>query len=154
MLKQRLLSHAIHTHVLDPALLPPLLRTVRAALFPKNAPAPTRIPPSAAEALAIRRKCAEVILTLIPGGLQEVYFGSKTNTNVNTGTGTGTGTVGKDFHSQQERRIREVEEVLDVFGDEYCNRHFMYGVVELVLVRLMPELAEKGVMELCEERLG
>jgi hypothetical protein len=30
----------------------------------------------------------------------------------------------------------------------------MYGVLELVLVRLMPELAEKSVTELWEERLS
>lgn len=50
--------------------------------------------------------------------------------------------------------MRAVEAVLDVFSDGYCNRHLMYGVVELVLVRLMPELAEKGVCELWEERLN
>lgn len=47
-----------------------------------------------------------------------------------------------------------MEEVLDVFGDPYCNRHLLYGVVELAIVRLMPELAEKGVIELSEERLS
>lgn len=41
-----------------------------------------------------------------------------------------------------------------VLSDEYCNKHLMYGVLELILVRLMPELAEKGVVELLEERLG
>jgi hypothetical protein len=44
--------------------------------------------------------------------------------------------------------------VLDVFGDAYCNKHLVYGIVELVLVRLMPELAERGVIELWEERLN
>ena len=49
---------------------------------------------------------------------------------------------------------REVERVLDVFADAYCNKHVVYGIVELLLVRLMPELAEKGVRELVEGRLG
>ena len=58
------------------------------------------------------------------------------------------------FGPVMERRVREVEDVLDTFGDSYCNKHLLYGVVELVIVRLMPELAEKGVEELLEERLS
>ena len=52
-----------------------------------------------------------------------------------------------------ERRVKEVEEVLDMFSDSYCNKHLLYGVVELIVVRLVPEMAEKGVEELLEERL-
>jgi hypothetical protein len=61
-----------------------------------------------------------------------------------------------DEEQQEEERIlTEIEEgILDVFSDEYCNRHFLYGVLELVLVRLMPELSEKGIAELWEERLS
>lgn len=53
-----------------------------------------------------------------------------------------------------ERVLDELESLLDVVGDEYCNKHLMYSVLELILVRLMPELSEKGVVELWEERLG
>jgi len=118
MLCSRLLSHAIQTHVLDPALLPPLLRTARSALFPNNTLGPARPPPSASESLLIRQRCAETLLSLVPLSVQEVYFGP-----------------GK------ERRVKEIEEMLDVFGDSYCNKHLLYGVVELLVVRLMPELA-------------
>lgn len=48
----------------------------------------------------------------------------------------------------------EVEEVLDVFSDSYANKHLVYGLVELIIVRLMPELSEKGLTELLEERLS
>lgn len=44
--------------------------------------------------------------------------------------------------------------VIDIFSDEYCNKHLMYSVLELVLVKLMPELAEKGISELWDERLS
>lgn len=127
----RLLSHAIHKHVLDPALLPSLLRSVRAALFPNNTLAPPRNIPSAADQLLIRRRCADTILSLIPAKAQDIYFGPGL-----------------------ERRLKEVEEVLDLFSDAYCNKHLMYGIVELVIIRLVPELAEKGVEELLEERLS
>jgi len=112
-------------------LLPTLLRTGRSALFPNNAPAPPRIVPTASEQLLIRQRCAEAILILIPARIQDVYFGAGI-----------------------DRRIREVEEVLDVFGDRYCNKHLLYGVVELIIVRLIPEMAENGVEELLQERLN
>lgn len=127
----RILSHAIQTHVLDPTLLPQLLRSARAAIFPNNSLAPPRLVPSRPEQLLIRRRCAETLLSLVPAQMQDVYFGPGT-----------------------ERRRREVEEVLNVFDDGYCNKHLLYAVVELVLLRLMPEIGEKGVEDLLEERLN
>ncbi len=127
----RILSHAIQTKILDPKLLPLLLRNARAALFPNNAPAPPRIIPSPAEQLAIRQRCAQIILSLIPTKVQGIYFGGG-----------------------EERRTKEVEDILDVFDDSYCNKHLLYSIVELVIVRLIPEMGEKGIEELLEERLN
>ncbi|EDO04496.1 hypothetical protein SS1G_06979 [Sclerotinia sclerotiorum 1980 UF-70] len=62
----KLLSYQIHTHILDPTLLAPLLCTVRQTLFPNNTLAPARIPPTPAETIEIRRRCAQAILGLIP----------------------------------------------------------------------------------------
>lgn len=60
-----------------------------------------------------------------------------------------------DDHQEDERILSEIETgVLDVFSDAYCNKHLVYSIVELVLVRVMPELAERGVIELLEERLN
>jgi len=129
----KLVSHAIHTHALDPKLIPLLLHTARSTLFPNNALGPPRSIPSLAEQLEIRTLCAESLLELIPDRVQTVYFGRS---------------------SGKGDRVQAIEAVLDVFSDGYCNRHLMYGVVELVLVRLMPELGEKGVCELWEERLS
>ena len=47
-----------------------------------------------------------------------------------------------------------MERWLDVFADPYLNRAVVVRVLELALVRLMPELAEKGVGELLADRLG
>jgi len=141
----KILSHQIHTHLLDPSLLAPLLRTTRLALFPNNTLAPARVPPTPAETVLIRRKCAEAILALIPIPVRDVYFGS--------GTGAGTDKNAKEM-AKEERHIKEVEDILDVFGDVYCNKHLLYAVVELIVIRLIPELAEKGVEELWAERLS
>lgn len=48
--------------------------------------------------------------------------------------------------------IRQVEEILDVFGDAYLNKHLVYNILELVIVRLVPELGESTPSELLSER--
>ena len=51
--------------------------------------------------------------------------------------------------------IWEVErELLDVWGDAYLNKHLAYSILELVVVRVLPEVGEKGVEELMRERIG
>lgn len=66
------------------------------------------------------------------------------------------GLAGSSDEGEEDGRIlSEIEAgIVDVFGDKYCNKHLLYGILELVLVRLMPELAEKGIGELWEERLS
>lgn len=60
-----------------------------------------------------------------------------------------------DADEDEDRILSEIETgILDVFSDSYYNKHLMYGVLELILVRLMPELAQKGIIELWEERLS
>ena len=53
-----------------------------------------------------------------------------------------------------EQMLLEIEDVLDIFGDAYMNKHLVFGIVELCLVRLLPEIGDKGVKELMQERLG
>ncbi|KAA8568398.1 hypothetical protein EYC84_007432 [Monilinia fructicola] len=153
----KLLSHQIRTYILDPTLLPPLLRTLRQSIFPNNTLAPGRIPPTPAETVQIRRQCAQTILGLIPIGVRDIYFGraslhsdiNNLSINIDVDVEAKTAQFSKD-----ERHIREVEEVLNVFGDVYCNKHLLYGVVEIIIMRLIPELGEKGVQELLDERLN
>ena len=67
------------------------------------------------------------------------------------------GERGKGGEKQKRRaeKLKQIEEEwLDIFGDPYCNRHLMYGIVEVVLVRVFPELAERVTSELLGERLG
>ncbi|KAL7626278.1 hypothetical protein AAE478_003048 [Parahypoxylon ruwenzoriense] len=222
----RLLSHHIRAYVLDPTRFPPLLRAIRSAVFPNNAPGtPSLIPPSSDEQLAsLRRRCASALLALVPRRVGRLYYGSSTwpwsiiwasaqksanwrsgpwaassnsaahNTN-STGeevarvrladegksaekshatltpgskrqfgeTGVRPTEAGGNNQADmcyedkedEDRILSEIETgILDVFSDPYCNKHLVYGVLELILVRLMPELAEKGVIELWEERLS
>lgn len=151
----RLLSHHFQS-LFDPSHLPPLLRSLRGALFPNNSPGSSTLaaPQSEEELLALRRRAASAIRGLLPTSVTRVYFGGRLwrlGGILGDNFGRSSATVdGED----DERVLDELESLLDVVGDEYCNKHLMYSVLELILVRLMPELSEKGVVELWEERLG
>ncbi|KAI1169957.1 PXA domain-containing protein [Nemania sp. FL0916] len=216
----RLMSHYIRIHVLDPAHLPPLLRAIRAALFPNNAPGVSSLkPPSSGEQLAaLRRRCASALWGLLPRAVGEQYYGINqwpwsgvkaciiTNEGVRPRTDPLKSTLshhdtarlsggadaesshvplaggkypvmrnnatlsplrkrfspGTDrlsstrpgYNEDEMRTLAEIETgIVDIFSDAYCNKHLVYGILELVLLRLVPELAEKGVGELWEERL-
>ncbi|KAL2350907.1 PXA domain-containing protein, partial [Cryomyces antarcticus] len=127
----KLLSHYFHNKLLRPSLVTSLLLTMRTSLFPHNSLAPARVPPTPAEALVIKRRCASTIVDAIPAPLASRLFG--------------TGDV--------EAVRLEVEERLDVLGDSYLNKHLLFALVELLVVRLLPEMGEQGVRDLMELRL-
>ncbi|RDW93582.1 PXA domain-containing protein [Aspergillus mulundensis] len=43
-------------------------------------------------------------------------------------------------------------DILDLFADEYCNKHLVYSIIETVLARLLPELSDRSIAELMEDR--
>ena len=59
-----------------------------------------------------------------------------------------------DDNEGRDALAARAEQLLDALADPYCNKHLLFGLLELVLVRLMPELAERGVHALLGERLG
>jgi hypothetical protein len=69
----------------------------------------------------IKRRCAKRILELFPDLVWDVYLG----------------------HDEEEK-VKGVEEILDVFGDSYANKHLLYAVLDLLVVRLLPEIGEDG----------
>ena len=54
----------------------------------------------------------------------------------------------------REAQLADIEGTLNIFGNQYMNKHLLYSLVELVIVRLVPEMREKSVQELLEERIG
>lgn len=142
----RFLSHHIRS-LFSPSHLPPLLRSLRGVLFPSNAPGkPTLFPPSSdAELLALRRRAASALWGVLPKTICRVYLGGRLTLRRGAPAGD---------DDPEEDMVDEVEGLLMVFSDEFCNKHLLYGILELVLVRLLPELSEKGVEELWDERLG
>ncbi|CVK88681.1 related to MSS51 protein [Fusarium mangiferae] len=142
----RLLSHHINS-LFSPSNLPPLLRTLRGILFPNNAPGKTTLfpPSSEAELQALRRRAAKSLWGLLPKGVGRLYFGGRLWRR---------SAESECDLSDDEDLVDEMERLLLVLDDEYCNKHLMYSILELLLARLMPELTEKSVTELWEERLG
>ena len=122
----------MQTRVLNPAFLPKLLRTLRATLFPNNGLAPPRQPPSDEEAKEIKRRCAATLLGLLPTTVASAFFANKNRVD----------------------HLRQVEGLLDCLDDAYLNKHLIFAIVELIVLRLVPELGERGVQALLEERLG
>ncbi|KAH7070432.1 PXA domain-containing protein [Paraphoma chrysanthemicola] len=126
----RFLSNAIHKRVLNPASLPAILRTVRATLFPNNTLGPARQIPSDDEAKEIKHRCAVSILDLMPPRLTALYFATQS----------------------YDAQLLCVEDVLGCLDDAYLNKHMIFQIVELIIVRLVPELGERGVRDIMEER--
>ena len=116
-----MLSHTLHARVLNPALLPPALQAIRRAIFPDDALGPARVPPSDDEVVAIRRECARVIVEVVPPYVRAKYFATG---DVATMRG-------------------DVEDSLDLFADSFINKHLVVEIVELIFLRLFPEIGEE-----------
>jgi hypothetical protein len=44
------------------------------------------------------------------------------------------------------------KDFLDVFADSYCNKHLIYSIIEMVLAKVLPEMTERSVQDLMEDR--
>ena len=120
----------MHRRVLNPTFLPAILRTVRATLFPNNALAPARQLPSVDETREIKHRCSVSILDLIPPKLAALYFATR----------------------NRDTQLICIADVLSCLDDSYLNKHLIFQIVELTIVRLVPELGERGVRDIMEER--
>jgi len=125
----RLLSHHIHAVILNPTRLPAILLIIRTNLFPNNSLGPGRVPPTAEEALEIKRTCAAKIIVDIPDFVREKLFASV----------------------EPKAAARQVEDMLDIFGDVYLNKHLVFAIVDLVFLRLFPEMERQSISSLLDE---
>jgi hypothetical protein len=131
--ESRILAHQLHTKILDPNRLVPLLRTARHIMFPTNTfPRHKQPPPTADEVVEIRVKCASTIMGTIPVAARRVYFGT----------------------AQPEEQLAIVDGWLCTLEDSYLNKHAVFRLVESLAVRVLPELAEKDVSKLFEEKMA
>lgn len=122
--------------------------------------------PSPSEIAAIKRQCATDILSLIPetiaraflrGNLESQVNGYTTNDRSESSHGEIPPCTSKDsspdWTADKEELLGIIEsDLLDPFSDAYCNKHLVYAIIELVLIRLIPELSEQSINSLMEER--
>lgn len=87
-------------------------------MFPNNALAPARIPPTESETLRIKRDCAYTIVDAIPEIVRTRFFAT----------------------DDVEQMADDVERSLDLLGNVYINKHLVISAVDLLAVRLFPEL--------------
>jgi hypothetical protein len=128
--QSRLLSNVIHERMLNPTFLPAVLRTLRATLFPNNTLGPPRQPPTDDEIRKIKRRCAVAISNLIPQKVATTFFAAE----------------------ERNTQLADIEEILSALDDSYLNKHLVFQIVELIILRLVPELGEHGVRDLMEQR--
>ena len=58
------------------------------------------------------------------------------------------------FGDDETEWKRAVDGMLDILGEKEVNKHMVYQVLELVVVRLVPEIGEVEVWKLMGERVG
>lgn len=87
-------------------------------MFPNNSLGPGRVPPTPEEAIELRAKCAASIIAALPPIMVKQIFADRSKEDVQ----------------------KQVEDMLDAFGDAYSNKHLIVGIVDLVVVKLFPEL--------------
>jgi hypothetical protein len=118
--------------------------------------------PSAPEIAAIKRQCATDILSLFPRSIAHAFFrgtlggGDTAELMINhddVDATTATSSMVDDDNETTELLLEAIEtDLLDPFSDAYCNKHLIFAIIESVLVKLLPELSERGITELMEER--
>ncbi|KAF1827771.1 uncharacterized protein K489DRAFT_375916 [Dissoconium aciculare CBS 342.82] len=120
----RLLTSTLAKTLHRPATwLPSSLALVRTSLFPQNQPAPPRASiPTPSEAIELRAECARTIIDALPHAARRVIFAT---------------TDLRDMQRDLER------DVLDLIGDKYLNKHLLVRIVDLLAVRLFPEIGRE-----------
>lgn len=93
---------------------------------------PPRQIPTEAETEEIKRRCAASLLGLLPSKVAVAFLAS-------------------DDRVVQHQQVQEILECLE---DTYLNKHLIFQMLELIVLRLVPELEQQGVQDLIEEHTG
>lgn len=136
--------------------------------------------PSAAEIASLKRRCAVSLLSRIPRPIARHFLGIPANGAAH-GPLDGQAPNGHDqsprhpdsarasspvppaaspspshhpaYPEEDAHLLAAIEhDLLDLFADEYCNKHLIYSIIEAILAKLLPELSERSLTELMEDR--
>lgn len=149
--------------------MPTILRNLRAAVFPNNTfpkssssasadsadPAkPIAVSQSSEDDVQIlKQRCAQALVTLLPDVVARMYFcpgwlSPEQHSSADTDQDTA------DSKAWRSDAVNSASTLFNILDDKYMNKHLIFGLTELVLVRLMPELGENSITVLLAERLG
>ncbi|KAK9235477.1 PXA domain-containing protein [Lipomyces kononenkoae] len=125
----RLLSHFFHKYIMTSQFACSVLALSRQTLFPNNGPmAEPRIYPDDAEKGAILKRVYGNILRVVPMRVRKQVLG--------------------------DDALQGLEELLSPFENKFANKHLLYFLFDMVIVKVLPELALKTPEELKVWRLG
>jgi hypothetical protein len=79
---------------------------------------PTRVPPTAEETDRIKRECAAAIVDALPSFVRNRFFAT----------------------ADEDVMRADVAADLDLLGDPHINKHLIVSAIELLVMRLFPEL--------------
>ncbi|GKZ53418.1 hypothetical protein AnigIFM49718_006010 [Aspergillus niger] len=129
--------------------------------------------PSTPDVASIKRRCATSILSRLPRPIARRFFGvpsapiehnppSRHRGRLNSSDESespwldspqASSTVSPaDCGHEESLLLAAIEEILDLFADDYCNKHLIYSIIEAILTKLLPELSERSIAELMEDR--
>jgi len=75
------------------------------------------------------------------------------STNGGNGAGERQRAYEVDVNPEEDALLDVIEDdLLDLFSDEYCNKHLVYSIIETVLAKVLPEMTERSVADLMEDR--
>ncbi|KAL4896653.1 PXA domain-containing protein [Aspergillus ambiguus] len=124
----------------------------------------------APDIVSIKRQCAGRILSFVPRAVARRFFGLSSTHATEYAPPDCQGHPHLRPSSQDPSRssspasfahsspddlllLEAVEdEILDLFADSYCNKHLIYAIIETILAKLLPELSERSLTELMEDR--
>ncbi|KAK9467943.1 PXA domain-containing protein [Lipomyces arxii] len=125
----RLLSHFFKKYIMTVQFVCNVLAVSRQTLFPNNGDmAPPRVYPDDDEKRKILRRVSDNILRVVPARVQNQVLG--------------------------DDAMQGVEALLSPFENKFANKHLLYFLFDMIIVKVLPELAEQTPEELKKWRLG
>ncbi|RAL09991.1 PXA domain-containing protein [Aspergillus homomorphus CBS 101889] len=123
--------------------------------------------PSTPDFASIKRRCAASILSRVPRPVARRFFavpavflssqrqGDDSHSNKQTSPSPSLSpsqSAAPNDDAEELYLLASIEEILDLFSDDYCNKHLIYFIIEAILTKLLPELSERSIAELMEDR--
>ena len=123
------LSAQLYESVFHEELVLVALDTLRDIVWPKGVLMGPRTEPSAEEQAEIQRETERILVDTVPQPLRSLIFGASRKLQLDT-----------------------AHDLLDTFDNAKCNKHLVFQLLDLITVKILPELADLTPREIMELR--